>query len=413
MTPPAVRQTQRLPTSSLSMIKWLTEVITGVTARPMRVALTILGTVLGTATLVAVLGLTASAQGQVSDRFSVLRATEVSVSPVSAISGAGTFPDDADQRVERLNGVNSAGVVWPVASLAWDAVSTTVVPGKLAPPPSGVTVFAATPRLVEASKGTLSQGRGFDSFCVEQRCQVVILGSVAAQRLGIGQIMPDQSIFIDGIPFRVVGILDDVSRNTQLLGGVIVPSTTALEMWGAPGQDHPSWMTIDTRIGAAAVVGDQVRYVLNPANPTAFEVVLPPDPRNLQGGVGGDLNTLFLALAGITLLVGAFGIANLSTVAVIERVPEIGLRRALGARPVHIAAQFVGESTCLGLIGGLFGTPVGIFVVLIVCLLKEWTALFPPWLMLTPLLGLVVGFLAGLLPAIRAARVEPVTALQR
>lgn len=402
----------KLPASSLSVMKWFTEVVTGVTARPMRVALTILGTVLGTATLVAVLGLTASAQGQVSDRFSVLRATEVNVS-LGATSEARAFPDDADERVEQLNGVNSAGVVWPVASIAWDEVSTTVVPGKLGPPPSGITVFAATPRLVQASRGMLSQGRGFDNFCEQRRCQVVILGSVAAQRLGIGQLLPDHSIFIEGIPFRVVGILDDVSRNTQLLGGVIVPASTAREMWGPPAQDHPSWMTIDTRIGAAAVVGQQVPHALDPANPTAFEVVLPPDPKNLQGGVGGDLDTLFLALAGITLLVGAFGIANLSTVAVIERVPEIGLRRALGARPIHIAAQFVGESTCLGLIGGLFGTPVGIFVVLIVCVLKEWTALFPPWLMLTPLLGLAVGFMAGVLPAIRAARVEPVTALQR
>src|SRR5699024_6340231 len=129
--------------------------------------------------------------------------------------------------------------------------------------------------------------------------------------------------------------------------------------------------------------------------------------------VGADLSALFVGLAGITVIVGAFSIANLTTVSVMERIPEIGLRRALGARPIHIGLQFVGESGLLGLIGGLIGTPLGIFVVLAVCVVREWTALLPPWLLATPALGLAVGVVAGIYPAWRAARVEPVAALQR
>lgn len=186
---------------------------------------------------------------------------------------------------------------------------------------------------------------------------MAVLGSVAADRLGVTIDHRDVNIFIDGLPFQVIGILDDMQRNTAMLGGVIIPYTTAHTLWGAPSLD--TWMTLDTRIGAAAVVGEQAPYALRPEKLDSYQISTPPDPRQLQESVGGDLTTLFLALAGITLLIGAFGITNLTTVSVMERIPEIGLRRALGATPRHIGVQFVGESSLLGLIGGLIGAPWG------------------------------------------------------
>lgn len=401
-----------VPQSRLPFNRYLNEVVHGIGARPLRVALTIAGTVLGTATLVAVLGLTTSTQGQVSERFSFLRATEVELVPNAGAFGIGGFPPDADQRMSRLNGVNAAGIAWQVDDVDWNSVSKTLVPGQAGTPPTGVSVFAASPGLLEASRATFSEGRNFDTFCGKQRCRVALLGSVAAQRLGIGRLQPGLSIFIGGTPFLVQGIVDDMKRNTQMLGGVLVPDTTAAEFWGPPA-NNPAWMTVDTRIGAAGVVGSQAPYALRPDKVTAYQVNRPPDPRSLQHNVGGDLSGLFLALAGITLIVGAFGIANLTTVSVMERVPEIGLRRALGARAIHVGLQFVGESGTLGLIGGLIGTPVGIAVVVLVCVERQWTALLPPTLLATPLLGCAVGLVAGIYPAWRAARIEPVTALQR
>lgn len=407
-----VKTTIAVPTSRLSIALWLREVIRGVVARPSRVALTIAGTVLGTATLVAVLGLTASAQGQVSDRFSILRATEVVVNPLVISVGAGGFPDDAEQRITRLHGVNAAGIAWEVPLGASDTISTNNPASQLGDPPNGISVYAATPGFLNAIKATMTQGRSFDDYCAAHACQAVIVGQVAARRLGVNVARPGQTIFIRGVPFLIAGVVSDAQRNPEVLGGVIIPSTTAITMWGTNQRQKP-WMVIDTQVGAANVVGQQVALALRPQQTNAYQVILPPDPRSLQNGVGGDLGSLFLALAGITLLVGAFSIANLTTVAVIERIPEIGLRTALGARPTHIASQFVGESSCLGLIGGLFGTPIGIFTVVIVCLARHWTALLPSWLMATPLLGLIVGFVAGLYPAWRAAHVEPVGALQR
>jgi putative ABC transport system permease protein len=398
-----------MPDSRFGWKSWISEVVHGIGARPLRMALTVAGTVLGVATLVAVLGLTTSAQGQISGRFSILRATDVEIVAQDPGYGVGGFPDDADARVNRLAGVNASGVAWQVDS---GTVTTTVVPGITGPVQTGIGIYAASSNLLTASRPTIGEGRTFDLFCVERACRTAVLGYVTAQRLGITHLQPGLTIFLDGTPFLVIGILDDVQRNTQLLGGVIIPTTTALALWGPP-QKTPAWMTIDTRVGAAAVVGSEVSYALRPENLTSYEVDLPPDPRSLQNTVGSDLSGLFLALAGITLLVGAFGIANLTTVSVMERIPEIGLRRALGARSIHIGTQFVGESAALGFVGGLIGTPLGIAVVLAVCISQQWTAVLPTWLLFSPILGLAVGVLAGLYPARRAARVEPVTALQR
>lgn len=403
----------QVPQSRMPCRSWLAEVIRGVGARPVRVAFTILGVVLGTATLVAVLGLTSSAQGQVSDRFSLLRATEVGIKVIDGNYGIGGFSEDASARVSKIQGVNAAGTAFEVTGLSSSSVSATPAGAPLVASPEGVGVYAVSPGFLDASLAHIIGGRDFDSYCFAQACPTVILGSVAAKRLGIDiDRRPDQAVYINGMPFLVQGIMDDTKRNTQLLGGVIIPQKTATQIWGA-GRGQAAWMTIDTQIGAAAIVGQQAPIALRAAKPDAYQVELPPDPRTLQNTVSGDIGSLFLALAGITVVVGAFGIANLTTVAVIERIPEIGLRRALGARRAHIAAQFVGESTCLGLLGGLLGTPLGIIAVLIVCLVRQWTAIMPGYLMATPLLGLIVGFAAGLYPAWRAAHVEPVSALQR
>jgi putative ABC transport system permease protein len=123
---------------------------------------------------------------------------------------------------------------------------------------------------------------------------------------------------------------------------------------------------------------------------------------------------LFLLLAAISLVIGAVGIANTTLVAILERTGEIGLRRSLGARPRHIAAQFLTESATLGTLGGLLGTSIGVSTVVLVAVIENWTAVLNPlYVMPAPLMGSVVGLLAGLYPALRAARIEPLEALRR
>jgi ABC-type antimicrobial peptide transport system permease subunit len=139
----------------------------------------------------------------------------------------------------------------------------------------------------------------------------------------------------------------------------------------------------------------------------------PPEPEDLRRDVEGDVNALFVVLGGVSLLVGAIGIANVTLVSVLERVGEIGLRRALGAARRHIAAQFLVESTTMGLVGGVIGASIGVLVVVAISAARTWTPVLDPWLpLVAPFLGALTGLLAGLYPAIRAGRLEPVEALR-
>ena len=204
-------------------------------------------------------------------------------------------------------------------------------------------------------------------------------------------------MFVNGVAFTVVGIIDDAEWVPDLLLGIIVPRGTAERLFGPPdSESHPAQMVIQTRRGAAQLTARQAPVALRPDNPTRMRAIAPPDPHSLRDDVNTDLAGLFLALAGVSLVIGAVGIANTTLVAVLERVGEIGLRRSLGARPRHIAAQFVTESTTLGLLGGLTGTTIGVGTVLLVAIAKQWTAVLEPAAVLPgPLIGVAIGMLAG------------------
>ncbi len=414
-----------LDRSALPLRDLLTESLASLLQRPGRSALTMLGTVLGIGAFVAILGLTATAGGQIDKRFSVLSATEVTVQDVGTAqnaqntqNGAGvtdpiSFPPDADRRIEALNGVVSAGIYWP---LPLHQPTVTAVPDLASSDSaggSGLTLYAASPGALAAIGPVYRQGLGFNAFHAARKEHVAVLGSAAAARLGITRLDAEPAVFIDGAPYTVVGIISDLRRLPELLLSVIVPDTTALSAYGEP-TDQRANMLIETRLGAAQLIAHQAALALRPDEPNLFKISAPPDPTTLRDGVTGDFNALFLLLAGITLVIGAVGIANTTLVAVLERTGEIGLRRALGARPRHIAAQFLTESAALGTLGGLIGTSLGTAVVVGTALARHWTAVLEPWTVLpAPLIGTMVGLLAGLYPALRAAYIEPAEALRR
>jgi putative ABC transport system permease protein len=211
----------------------------------------------------------------------------------------------------------------------------------------------------------------------------------------------------------VVGIFDAAPGLSQVLTGALLPTSTVLARYGQPLTDNPETVLIRTRVGAAQVVADQAAVALRPDAATLLAAQAPPEPEALRASVTGNVNALVLVLAIVTLVIGAVGIANTTLVAVVERTPEIGLRRALGARPRHVAGQFLVDATVLGAIGGIVGTSLALAVVLVISVAQHWTPLIAPAVVLAaPFGGAVVGMLAGAYPAWRASRVEPVVALQ-
>jgi putative ABC transport system permease protein len=224
-------------------------------------------------------------------------------------------------------------------------------------------------------------------------------------------------VFVDGIAYTVVGVYSSAQRVVTNESAMLIPETTALADFGNPqpgiGNQNEAQMVVATRIGAAQAVARQLAAAELPAEPGRLVVTSPPNPQNLQSEVSGDLAGLFLILALVSLFIGAVGIANTTLVAVLERTEEIGLRRAVGARPRHIAVQFLAESTALGTLGGLIGTCIGVGTVVIFAAAKDWTAVLnPAYTLPAPLIGSVVGLLAGAYPALRAARTSPLAALR-
>ncbi len=391
------------------------EALAGLLQRPGRSALTMLGTVLGIGAFVAIVGLSQTATGQIGKEFNLLDATQVTVTDTGAYQARGKptldFPRNADALVGKIHGVIAAGVWWTVP-MTRAAVSS--LPQAAGGNELGLPVIAATPGALQASGARLAAGVLFNEFHQVRAQSVAVVSQTAAAQLGISTLQNEPAIFVEGQPLTVIGILASDPRLPAMNIGVIVPESTALRLWGPPRFGSAAQMLIHTRLGAAQVVAAQVPIALRPDNPRLLSAAAPVSPARLRRSVTTSLNTVFLALAGIALFVGAVGIANTTLVAVLERAGEIGLRRALGARPRHIGVQFLAESTALGLFGGLIGASLGVLATLGVTIYHHWTALLDARVVLVaPVAGAIIGLLAGLYPALRASTLEPADALRR
>lgn len=260
------------------------EATLGVLQRPTRAVLTALGTVLGVGSFVAVLGLTATAASQIDNRFTMLAATEVTVHDVARDHTEFVplaFPDDAAHRVESLNGVEHAGVLWTVPTGDERPVSSSPVADTAVG--RQIQVVAASSGAVRAAEPELRQGVLFNRWHDATEQRVALLGVSMADRLGISTLDTRPAVFIGDEAFTVIGIVGDVRRRADLLMSVIVPRSTAQELWGPPkdGAD----MLISTRLGAAQQVAREAPFALRPDHPEYFESIPPPDPKGLRGGV--------------------------------------------------------------------------------------------------------------------------------
>ncbi len=396
--------------SRLSLRDLVAESVGGLFSRPGRAVLTILGTALGVGTLVATLGIAKTAGNQIVTRFDALAQTEVLVEPVSQPGTRlqSVIPWDAGARLSRLNGVNAAATLSrvPVEGL----ISAVPFNDPLRQTEFNFNVYSSSAELLPAVRGRIATGRFFDAGHSERADTVAVIGPAVANRINLTRVDQQPAIRLGERVFSVIGIIEDVAREPSLLSAVIIPDGTARELYdlGAPAEVH-----IDTVIGANQLIARQAPIALAPNNPDLLEARTARDPREVRQVVEEDVNTLFLVLGGITLLVGAIGIANVVLVSVIERIGEIGLRRALGARRGHIARQFLFESLLMGLVGGVIGASAGVIAIVAASAYNQWTPVLDAWVPLAaPAVGAGVGLVAGVYPSLRAASLEPVDALR-
>lgn len=394
----------------LSARDLVADAMSSIAERPVRSLLTSAGTILGVGTVVAVLGLTATAGNQISRTFTEASATEVAVSEVPDPATVVTaFPADATDRVERIAGVEAAGVTWPLASVT-EITGSPVT----APPTAGVdvTVVAADPGYFRAAGAIVREGVLPNEMHEQTAAPVAVLGEAAARRLGIGTVVTHPVVTLDGVPVHVVGIIDGAVRRPELARAVIVTTAFARQTWSAQ-QTVDAAMLVVARPGAAVAVAGQIALAVRPDAPQLILVAPPPDPRRLRADIESSVSGLLLVLAMVSLAAGAFGIANTALVSVMERTSEIGLRRALGAQRSDIAGEFLLEAAVVGLLGGVVGSACAVVTVLVTSVAREWTAVLDPrHALLGPAIGAAVGALCGLYPALRAAGVEPVRALR-
>jgi macrolide transport system ATP-binding/permease protein len=281
--------------------------------------------------------------------------------------------------------------------------------------PRGQTAFklavqAASPDLFAAVRADVEMGRLPDRGHSERMDRVAVLGPSAALRLGIVDLKQLPAIVIGDNIYLVMGILRGVGRQPDLLGSVIIPEGTARHDFGLAG---PRSVIVETRIGAASLIARQTPFALRPDQPAALRIESPPEPQRVRDAVQSDLNMMALLLGGLSLIVGAIGIGNIMLVSVIERIGEIGLRRAIGATRGHIAIQFLLESVSIGVIGGILGASIGVLIVVAVSAYQVWSPVLDPAApLLAPVIGGAIGLLAGTYPALRAARLEPVEAFR-
>jgi putative ABC transport system permease protein len=273
---------------------------------------------------------------------------------------------------------------------------------------NGLTVQAASLSLLPVLATTVAQGHYLNAATAQE--PVAVFGAAAARLLGIDRIYPGERVWVGGQWFYVAGILKPAVLAAAIDASVLVGYPAAERYLGFDG--HPSTIYLRAQTDRVNAVDNLLAATANPEGPSEVDVSQPSDALVAQADAKSALNGLFLGLGAVALLVGAVGVANIMIISVLERRSEIGLRRALGATKGHIRTQFLSEAVLLGLLGGAAGVVLGVASTAVYAQIEHWSTVIPTEAWAGGIAAsLVIGAVAGLIPALRAARLSPTEAL--
>jgi putative ABC transport system permease protein len=351
-----------------------------------------------------VLGLSASSRAGLLAQIDRLGTNLLTVTTGQTLFGdAAELPLAAPWMIARI------GPVTRVADTG--STSVNVYRSPLIPPvnTNGLQVQAATLNLLPAVGSSVARGSYLNAATATE--PVCVLGAQAARLLGIDRVYPGERVWLGGMWFYVTGILRSATLAPEIDSSVLVGFPTAAMYLGLDG--HPTTIYVRTVTTQTDAVHAVLAATANPESPNEVNVSQPSAALVARAAAQGALNSLFLGLGAVSLLVGAVGVANNMIISVLERRSEIGLRRALGATRGNIRTQFLSEAILLALLGGVAGVAFGAFATAIYAHTRHWTTVIPTLAWAGGLgAALAIGAIAGLLPAIRAARLSPTDALR-
>ena len=375
----------------------------GVRTRKLRAALSALGIAIGVAAIVAVLGLSSSSQAGLLAEIDQLGTNLLVVTNGQTFFGqTAELPKAAPGMISRIGPVTN---VQETGSTSANAYRSRLIPSINT---NALTVQASSLGLPRAVGTTVAQGRYLNAATAQE--PVAVLGAAAARRLGIDRIFPGERIWVGGQWFYVVGILKPSVLAPEIDSSVLVGFPAAERYLGFDG--HPSTVYVRSRTDQVNAVHSVLAATANPEAPSQVEVSQPSNALVARAKAKSALNSLFLGLGAVSLLVGAIGVANIMLISVLERRSEIGLRRALGATKSHIRIQFLAEAILLALLGGAIGIGAGAAATAVYAGTKGWSVVVPTIAWVGGFgAALLIGAVAGLLPALWAARMSPTEAL--
>jgi putative ABC transport system permease protein len=399
VTGTATLERKRLEVSDLARLSTV-----GLRTRKLRAGLSALGIAIGVAAIVAVLGLSASSQAGLLAEINQLGTNLLTATNGQSVTGGTVeLPTAAPAMIGRINGVQqvqSTGTVKGVGAFRNPFIPSVDT--------NGLTVEATSLDLLPVVATTLADGHYLNAATAQE--PVAVVGATSARLLGIDRVYPGERIWVGGQWFYLAGILRPAVLASDLDSAVLVGYPAAEKYLGFDG--HPSTVYLRAQNERVNAVDNLLAATANPENPSGVNVSQPSDALVAQADAKSALNGLFLGLGAVALLVGAVGVANIMIISVLERRSEIGLRRALGATRGHIRTQFLSEAVLLGLLGGTVGVALGAAATAIYAHTKHWATIVPAEAWAGGIAAsLLIGAVAGLVPALRAARLSPTEAL--